>query len=151
MRPTPPLGSGLAALLPLLGLILVMATTRLSRFPTLIGQGANLLLLLVAMVVVFVASLVLAQRIGAAAAGSRQPPLVLSWPVLFAVGLLMRLPLVPAPPMLSDDVHRFVWDGRVAAHGENPYRYAPVDTALASLRDDDWRRINNPSLPTGAL
>ena len=67
-------------------------------------------------------------------------------------------------PVLSDDLYRYAWDGRVQAAGINPYRYAPDDPALAGLRDD-WlwpsaqecaaigknapcTRINRPSVPT---
>ncbi len=49
---------------------------------------------------------------------------------------LFRLSVVFAPPHLSDDMYRYVWDGRVQASGVNPYRYVPADPALAHLRDD---------------
>jgi alpha-1,6-mannosyltransferase len=53
--------------------------------------------------------------------------------VIFAA--LFRLSILFAPPLLSDDVYRYVWDGRVQAAGVNPYRYIPADEALAPLRD----------------
>ncbi|TPW14160.1 MAG: hypothetical protein FD129_1129, partial [bacterium] len=118
--------------IPLLGLLLVAASARLARFPTLLGQSANLLLLLVAMVACFVGALVVARRVGRDVAPGRPGPIVLSWPFLLAVGLLMRIPLLLAPPQLSDDIYRYLWDGRVAVIGVNPYRHAPTDTALAS-------------------
>ena len=63
-----------------------------------------------------------------------------------AVALLMRLPLVDAPPYLSSDVYRYVWDGRVAASGVNPYRYVPADPHLEALRDTAiFPEINRPS------
>jgi hypothetical protein len=40
-----------------------------------------------------------------------------------------------APPPVSTDVYRYVWDGRVQAAGINPFRYRPADPALAFLRD----------------
>jgi alpha-1,6-mannosyltransferase len=55
---------------------------------------------------------------------------------VLAVAALMRLSVLLAPPYLSDDVNRYVWDGRVEAAGINPYRYIPVDPHLAALRDD---------------
>lgn len=55
---------------------------------------------------------------------------------MLAVAALMRFLVLPAPPYLSDDVNRYVWDGRVEAAGINPYRYIPVDPHLAALRDD---------------
>lgn len=43
--------------------------------------------------------------------------------------------VVVAPPFLSSDIYRYVWDGRVLAAGINPYRYIPTDPHLAALRD----------------
>jgi alpha-1,6-mannosyltransferase len=142
-----------ALFLPPLGLLLVFGAVRLAALPALAGQGGNLALLLVALVVCFLAALWLARRASAAGAmpGTTTGFLAgaaLSLPALLAVGLLIRIPLVAAPPRLSDDIYRYVWDGRVAAAGVNPYRHAPTDTALATLRDADWALINNPGLPT---
>jgi alpha-1,6-mannosyltransferase len=36
---------------------------------------------------------------------------------------------------LSDDIYRYIWDGRVLAAGINPYRYIPTDPHLLPLRD----------------
>ena len=54
---------------------------------------------------------------------------------VIAVAALMRLGVLLAPPYLSDDINRYVWDGRVEAAGINPYRYVPVDPHLSALRD----------------
>jgi alpha-1,6-mannosyltransferase len=54
-----------------------------------------------------------------------------------AIAVLMRIPVVFAPPALSTDVYRYVWDGRVMAAGINPYRYVPADPQLSPLRDPD--------------
>lgn len=55
---------------------------------------------------------------------------------ILGVAAAMRLGVVFAPPYLSDDLYRYIWDGRVEAAGINPYRYLPVDPHLASLRDE---------------
>jgi alpha-1,6-mannosyltransferase len=55
---------------------------------------------------------------------------------VLAVAALMRLAVLLAPPYLSDDINRYVWDGRVEAAGINPYRYVPSDPRLAALRDE---------------
>ena len=55
--------------------------------------------------------------------------------IVLAVAIAMRLPVLLAPPFLSSDVYRYVWDGRVQVAGINPYRYIPADPALQSLRD----------------
>ncbi len=56
------------------------------------------------------------------------------WFVL-AIGLLGRALLLPAPPFLSSDIYRYVWDGRVQQAGINPYRFIPADPSLLPLRD----------------
>lgn len=54
--------------------------------------------------------------------------------ILLVAGSLRAIALF-APPALSTDAFRYVWDGRVQAAGVNPYRYVPADPALAGLRD----------------
>ena len=53
---------------------------------------------------------------------------------------------VLAPPMLSDDLYRYLWEGRLWLEGLNPYRFAPDDPVAAHLRDEAWSRINNRPL-----
>jgi alpha-1,6-mannosyltransferase len=66
-----------------------------------------------------------------------------------AVAALMRLAVLLAPPYLSDDINRYVWDGRVEGAGINPYRYVPADPHLASLRDETiFPRINRADYAT---
>ena len=57
-------------------------------------------------------------------------------PLVLGVALLLRLPVLAAPPFLSSDLYRYVWDGRVQQAGINPYRFIPADPALRFLRDD---------------
>ncbi len=64
-------------------------------------------------------------------------------------GAALRLLLVPTTPVLSTDLYRYLWDGRVQAAGTNPYAYPPDDRALAGLRDDAvWRHVNRRGVPT---
>jgi alpha-1,6-mannosyltransferase len=62
-----------------------------------------------------------------------------------AAAIAWRLALAFAPPLLSDDVYRSVWEGRVQVHGHNPYewRNRPESDRLAHLRDEVWRRVNH--------
>ncbi len=55
--------------------------------------------------------------------------------IIVGAGLAMRLLALPAPPILSTDIFRYVWDGIVQSAGINPYRYVPADPVLAFLRD----------------
>ncbi len=57
--------------------------------------------------------------------------------IVLVLAGIFRLSLVFAPPYLSDDIYRYVWDGRVQAAGINPYRYIPADEHLQSLRDEE--------------
>ncbi|MCP4680099.1 MAG: DUF2029 domain-containing protein [Deltaproteobacteria bacterium] len=70
-----------------------------------------------------------------------------AWPVI-VISLGLRLILVAAPPTYSDDVHRYVWDGKMVAAGINPYRHAPDALELELLRDEWWSKINHRSLRT---
>lgn len=66
---------------------------------------------------------------------------------VFAVALAARAALLPVPPSLSDDVYRYVWEGRVLAAGRDPYREAPAAPALSDLRDSViYPRVNHPQL-----
>ncbi len=56
------------------------------------------------------------------------------WIVLTAA-IAMRALTFAAPPLLSSDIYRYVWDGRVQLAGINPYRYLPDAPQLAFLRD----------------
>ena len=67
---------------------------------------------------------------------------------ILAVALLLRLLALPLAPSLSDDVHRYLWDGRVAASGANPYRLTPNDPELTALRDDLWQRTAHRDVAT---
>lgn len=63
--------------------------------------------------------------------------------VVIVFAALFRLSILFAPPYLSDDIYRYVWDGRVQAAGINPYRYIPAEQALISLRDESiYPKIN---------
>src|SRR5216684_612035 len=63
--------------------------------------------------------------------------------IVLVLAGIFRLSIVFAPPYLSDDIYRYVWDGRVQAAGINPYRYIPADEHLQSLRDEQiYPKIN---------
>jgi Glycosyltransferase family 87 len=51
-------------------------------------------------------------------------------------------------PGADDDIHRYVWDGRVQRLGYDPYLIVPNDPALASLHTLETRRLNHPDLPS---
>jgi hypothetical protein len=49
--------------------------------------------------------------------------------------VLLRAFAMTAPPNLTTDGLRYVWDGRIQWAGFNPYLWVPADGALAHLRD----------------
>ena len=55
------------------------------------------------------------------------------------LGIAMRLLLLPALPALSDDIFRFIWDGRLIAQGINPFGQLPVDY-LGMADPPAWHR-----------
>jgi len=65
---------------------------------------------------------------------------------IVVVAALLRAVVVPTAPVLSTDVHRYLWDGRVLSAGIDPYEHAPADDELAGLRDGAvWPRIDRSS------
>ena len=70
--------------------------------------------------------------------------------MIIGFGIVFRAALVPSDPaLLSTDMYRYVWDGRVQQHGINPYLYAPSSEQLRSLRDDIiYPQINRKEYPT---
>jgi alpha-1,6-mannosyltransferase len=72
--------------------------------------------------------------IAATAQAERTPTTRALWLIL-GVAIGLRAYVLLFDPLLSSDIYRYVWDGKVQAAGINPYRYVPADPALASLRD----------------
>lgn len=69
--------------------------------------------------------------------------------IILLAALAFRMVAAWGGPVLSDDLYRYVWDGRVQVEGVHPYRHAPADPALGTLRDADvFPRINHPEVPT---
>lgn len=83
--------------------------------------------------------------LAAAAAQARRPA---GRAVLWTGGLAMRACLLPLPPHFSDDVWRYLWDGRVQLAGVNPYAHAPADPTLEPLHTAWHALINHPEVPT---
>ena len=60
----------------------------------------------------------------------------LRWSVALIIigGILIQIVAMSAPPQSSDDLYRYIWDGRVQAHGFDPYAFVPSAPQLAHLR-----------------
>lgn len=79
----------------------------------------------------------------------RRPPRWAPW-----LGLLPHLLAVASAPSFSEDVFRYVYEGRVtwAMGPAFPFAVSPADGPAAgvpkALLDEAWLRINHPELPT---
>jgi hypothetical protein len=65
-----------------------------------------------------------------------------------ALAAFWHLLFLSLPPGSDDDIHRYVWDGRVQRLGYNPYVLVPNDPALAALHTSETRTLNNPDVPS---
>src|SRR5579864_8794430 len=52
------------------------------------------------------------------------------------------------PPAADDDIHRYVWDGRLQRLGYNPYLVIPSDPKFSALHTAETRTLNNSNLPS---
>ena len=69
--------------------------------------------------------------------------------LLLAFALLFRVSLLASPVVLSSDIYRYLWDGRVQGAGISPYRYPPDAAELVQLRDETIHpNINRPAKVT---
>lgn len=69
--------------------------------------------------------------------------------LLTLTGIIIRLILIPVSPIASDDINRYIWDGKVQANGINPYRYAPSASELEHLSTPTLpSKVNFPDMKT---
>jgi Glycosyltransferase family 87 len=66
----------------------------------------------------------------------RKVPLRAAVVLIVLGGIGVQLVAVSAPPQNSNDLYRYIWDGRVQAAGVDPYRYVPTASQLTGLRDE---------------
>ena len=65
---------------------------------------------------------------------------------LFTLALACRVLLLAHEP--SDDMNRYLWEGRVLINGISPYHHAPHDAALRHLAGNDpfHAAVNHPDM-----
>jgi hypothetical protein len=68
--------------------------------------------------------------------------------IALVLAALWHIPFLVRSPGSDDDVHRYLWDGRVQRLGYNPYVVVPNDPAFASLHTPETRTLNNPEVPS---
>jgi alpha-1,6-mannosyltransferase len=68
------------------------------------------------------------------------------------IGLVLaavwQIEFLRVPSGADDDIHRYVWDGRLQRLGYNPYLVVPSDPAAKGLHTAETRTLNNPDLPS---
>ena len=64
--------------------------------------------------------------------------------VILVFSLVFRLTLLPATP--SNDIFRYLWEGKIQLHGINPYSQPPVSLNLEHLRDNFFSGISHKHL-----
>jgi len=76
-----------------------------------------------------------------------------NWRFGLIVALVLRLLLLGAMPALSDDVYRFVWDGRMLVNGLNPFAAVPTTLlesgeVIPGLTSELFDQLNSPDYYT---
>jgi len=65
-----------------------------------------------------------------------------------ALAAVWHIEFLRTPAGADDDIHRYVWDGRLQRLGYNPYIVVPSDPAVKQLHTSETRNLNNPDLPS---
>ena len=129
--PRQPLAIGIPLALVLLAALTALQPELRLAVPLLVGTTAAMALLLA-----------LAAYLG------EQGKLAWSPGLIMAVAVALRLPFLLAPPQLSDDIYRYLWDGWQLLQGQSPYALAPAAVTPAPAIAGVHRLINHPQYVT---
>ncbi len=66
------------------------------------------------------------------------------WIIL--VCALTRIALIPTAA--SDDINRYLWEGKLTANGVSPYQGLAADEKYSEYRDEYWLKMNHTDKPT---
>jgi alpha-1,6-mannosyltransferase len=72
----------------------------------------------------------------------------ISMRIVILAAIVLRVPMFFTQPTLSDDVWRYLHDGRAQIAGVSPYAFAPNDPRTAPYRGPEFERINHPDIRT---
>jgi alpha-1,6-mannosyltransferase len=122
-----------------LGAILLVSLTFCSRKFSSVGEPSFIIPLVVAGI-----AYLLAIREFFSAASFPRHVIVIG----LVLAVLWHIPFLLQPPGPDDDIHRYLWDGRVQRLGYNPYIVVPSDPAVSRLHTDETRTLNNPEVPS---
>jgi hypothetical protein len=63
--------------------------------------------------------------------------------IITAFAVLMSATFLLQTPSLSNDIYRYIWDGKLLLNGVSPYSYPPDASQLAAFRDSNWLLVEN--------
>ena len=64
--------------------------------------------------------------------------------IIIFLAVAARVPMYPFP--VSDDMNRYIWEGKIQNSGYNPYLLSPDSEKLKNLRDENWKGINHKNI-----
>ena len=67
--------------------------------------------------------------------------------IIILFGVLFRITLLPTSYTTSDDIHRYLWEGKVLVNGFNPFTTPPEDSSLIHLRDNNYEMVTFKAMP----
>lgn len=67
--------------------------------------------------------------------------------IIIIVAILVRIGFVFQFPH-GDDIHRYIWEGKIQLDGHNPFKLSPHSKELKYLRDSNWKKINHKDYQT---
>lgn len=56
--------------------------------------------------------------------------------IIFIAGLIFRITVMPAKYSTSDDVERYIWEGKILVNGFNPFEHSPDSDELKHLHSE---------------
>ncbi len=69
--------------------------------------------------------------------------------LIIIFGIIFRAILIPSNISTSDDVYRYIWEGKVVVNGENPFLYSPDSEKLNYLRTENYPKlVTYPNMTT---
>ncbi len=69
--------------------------------------------------------------------------------IVILSAIIFRLILLPGVPVHENDIYRYIWDGKVALTGINPYKYPPIEASIKPNVADLETRSDSPAVETG--
>ena len=129
----------------ILGALLLGLAVAVSSLGDLANKIPVFLFLFGAMFAVYALSVAVISRGGAKERGVAKRRFVV---YIVVIAAACRLVCVAADPVLSTDIYRYLWEGRVVAAGHNPFALPPDAPGLEHLRDENYAGVSHKHMET---